>query len=201
MKTKQQKAWLRGRILEEVIYNKIKTFLESKNQINGNYHHVYLDRPVSYEGKQYHDKKRIEIDNMFFLNNRLYVIQAKYRKGVDDNGKDNCFWLPTKKANDIWLDGKKVTGLLLDNLWKAKQYIKYNKIYKFHHFPEIRTILVIGSKLKIDSHNSVMGYVRDTYVVSIDFFDQFLKILDEHTSLMDNKVPQEERGRVVLNEE
>lgn len=168
---------LRGRLLEEKVYLKIKDRFGS----NGNYHHVYLERPSGYEGLPYHAKSKIEVDNILFYNHNLYIIQAKVRRGVSKVGRPNNFWLPNRKSGDLWFDGKKATGIFLDNLWKSERYLGENKLFLFHGRPKMTKVLVIDGILKVGDISSPIAMVRDTYVVTYLFFDKFLEMIQNNT--------------------
>jgi len=166
----QKKFWVAGRMLEELVFQKIKLFLGHDND---NYHHIYLDRPDVYKGNKWHKKKRIEVDNMFYFRGKIYIIQCKRRKGRVDQ-----FWTPSTNSKDLWFNGKKCTGLYLDNLWKAKTYLVYNKLYAFHDKPlHIKTILLMDSKIKAGENYTNSIQVRDTSVITYNYFLKWLKFL------------------------
>jgi len=167
--------YINGKELEEYVYQQIKT----KLQTDKNWTNIIIKRPIFYDGKQYHNKKKIEIDNMFYYNEKLYIIQCKHRK----KSNKYLFWLPNRISNKIWFNGKEVTGQYLDNLWKAKEYIRFNPLYQVLGKPSIQTVLLIRGNIKCNKEPlNQTAYLRDTYVLTHKLFNQFLQQLLKMTT-------------------
>ncbi len=174
MTLKHQHAYKRGKNLEEWTYQQIKTHLGHNNQ---NHTNIIIPRPPQYKGKPYHEKTKIEIDNLFYHNGTLYIIQCKVRKGISKTGKTNHFHTTEQITNTLFFDKMPATHIFLDNLWKAKEYIKYHKLYKLYNPVRIKTILLIDSRLIVGKWPEHFVIVRGTYVITKQYFLNFLKIL------------------------
>jgi hypothetical protein len=125
----------------------------------------------------YHTK--VEIDNIFLLNKKLYIIQQKIRRSVNRFGKDNTFWVPSQLTEQIWYDGKKHTTTYMKNLWSAENTIVNQELHKTLGTPQTQKILLINAKLKTGKPATSIPYakVRDTYIITELYFSTFLKNL------------------------
>lgn len=166
---KHKAAYVSGKVLERKIAN-----LCSK--VTEHYHlNLILPRPEKYRNVEGHTKKFIELDVVFYSKGILYIVQCKRRRGVSKKGKRSNFWLPNYESKDIYFNGKKATGWVCDNLWKARQYIKNHKIYKFHGYPKIQLVICVDSVLKVGDKTVPIAKVRGIPIIIYDYFSIFYK--------------------------
>lgn len=135
-------------------------------------------------------KKSVEIDLMISYRRKLYIIECKVRRGYTRKGLESNYFMPTADSQDLWFNGRKQTGMFLGNLWTAEKNIKYHRLYKACGNPEIQTVLLIDSKLKVDTESAPYAKCRNTYVITRIWFPNFLRYLQHHHG----RVPQEIMG-------
>jgi len=167
--SKQRINKQRGHLLEEQVYQKIKTTLLPEG--NNNYTNIWLKRQT-HASKKY-TLKKAEIDNLFYYNNYLYIIQCKRKKGIH-KGKKPVFWIFNNK---LYLNDQEVTEQYLQNLNHTSYYIKEHKIFILHGKPLIRKVLLLDARLEENNKRILFSIVRDTYVITYNFLPTFLNLI------------------------
>ena len=163
-KRKRLEALRNGFILECKTYNIVKNALKSDEN-------CFMDvrgKDDIYGGYQ--------IDVLFKLDGKLYIIECKYRRYCKDKSKA-VIWLPSgESGNNLWMGKEKVSGWIYSLKNKAKAF-RSHKLYQ-HLFGnkdvEIEYILVVDSLLRVSNSSVFYAHCGIVKIVHISFFKKYL---------------------------